>query len=152
MQPPINKQQLSSFLGMVTYLSQYMPNISSLTADLRGLLKKDALFQWSEAHDIAFQKIKNQISEDVCLRYFDTSKEVVLQVDASQVGLGAVLLQDGKPVAYASKALTPGEMRYGNIEREMLVVVFGVYEIPLLLIWHKVCMHVRPSSFRKNSI
>ena len=43
--------------------------------------------------------------------------EVVLQVDASQVGLGAVLLQDGKPVAYASKALTPAEMRYANIER-----------------------------------
>ena len=43
MQPPINKQQLCSFLGMVTYLSQYMPNISSLTSDLRGLLKKDAL-------------------------------------------------------------------------------------------------------------
>ena len=102
-----------------------MPNISSLTSDLRGLLKKDALFQWSEAHDVAFQKIKNQISEDVCLRYFDTTKEVVLQVDASQVGLGAVLLQDGKPVAYASKALTPAEMRYANIEREMLAVVFG---------------------------
>ena len=58
MQPPMKKQQLSSFLGMVTYLSQYMPNISSLTSDLRGLLKKDALFQWSEAHDVAFQKIK----------------------------------------------------------------------------------------------
>ena len=68
MQPPVNKQQLSSFLGMVTYLSQYVPNISSLTSDLRGLLKKDALFQWSDAHDVAFQKIKNQISEDVCLR------------------------------------------------------------------------------------
>ena len=73
-----------------------MPNISSLTSDLRGLLKKDALFQWSDALDVAFQKIKNQISEDVCLRYFNTTEEVVLQVDASQVGPGAVLLQDGK--------------------------------------------------------
>ena len=125
MQPPINKQQLSSFLGMVTYVSQYMPNMSSLTSDLRGLLKKDALFQWYEAHDVAFEKIKNQISEDVSLRYFDTTEEVVLQVDASQVGLDAVLLQDGKLVAYPSKALTPAEMRYANIEREMLAVVFG---------------------------
>ena len=83
-----NEQTAALFLGMVTYLSQYMPNISSLTSDLRGLLKKDALFQWSEAHDVTFQKIKNQISEDVCLRYFDTTKEVVLQVDASQVGPG----------------------------------------------------------------
>ena len=100
MQLPINKQKLSSFLGMVTYLSQYMPNISSLTSNLKGLLKKDALFQWSEAHDVIFQKIKNPISEDVCLRYFNTTKDVVLQVDASHVGLGEVLLQDSKSVVY----------------------------------------------------
>ena len=121
-----------------------------MTADLRGLLKKDALFQWSEAHDVAFQKIKNQMSEDVCLRYFDTTKEVVLQVDISQISLGAVLLQDGMPVAYASKALTPAEMRYANIEREMPCSSVWVFEIPPLPIWQKVCMQVRPSTFRKN--
>ena len=110
---------------MVTYLSQYMPNTSSMPSDLIGLLKKDALFQSSEAHDVVFQKIKNQINEDVCLRYFNTTKDVILQVDASQVGLGAVLLQGGKPVAHASKALTPAEMRYANIGREKLAVVFG---------------------------
>ena len=113
------------FLGYGNLFISIYAKFSSLTVDLRGLLKKDALFQWSEAHDVAFQKIKNQISEDVCLRYFNTTKKVVLQVDASQVGSGAVLLQDGKPVTYASKALTPAEMRYANIEREMLVVVFG---------------------------
>ena len=102
-----------------------MPNISSMTSDLRGLLKKDTLFQCSDAHDVVFKKIKNQISVDVCHRYFNTSKDVVLQVDASQVGLDAVLLQDGKQVAYASKVLTPGEMRYANIKEEMLAVVFG---------------------------
>ena len=64
-------------------------------------------FQWSEAHNAVFQNIKNQISEDVCLRYFNTTKDAVLQVDASQVGLGAVLLKDSKPMAYASKAVTP---------------------------------------------
>ena len=61
-----NGQTAAQFLLIYGSLSQYMPNISSLTSDLRGLLKKDALFQWSEAHDVAFQKIKNQISEDVC--------------------------------------------------------------------------------------
>ena len=57
MQPPINKQlKFSSRYGEP--LIYYMPNISYLMSDLRGLLKKDALFQWSEAHDVAFQKIK----------------------------------------------------------------------------------------------
>ena len=79
--------------------------------------------QWSEAHDVAFQKIKNHISEDSCLQYFNSTKEV-LQVDVSQVGLGAVSLQDGKPVTYTSKALTSTEGRYATIEREMLAVVF----------------------------
>ena len=105
-----------------------MPTVSSLTLDLRGMLKKEAMFQWSETHDVAFQKVKNNISEDVFLRYFNTTKEVVLQVDASQVGLGAVLLQVDKPVAYTSKALTPAEMRYANIEREMVMVVFGCWK------------------------
>ena len=58
MQPPINKQQLKFTSRYGEPLIYYMPNISYLTSDLRGLLKKDALFQWSEAHDVAFQKIK----------------------------------------------------------------------------------------------
>ena len=82
-----------------------MPNISYFTSDLRGLFKKDALFQWTEAHDATFQNIKKKdkkkISENVCLKYFDTAKDVVLQVDASYIGLVAALLQDGKPVACA---------------------------------------------------
>ena len=125
MHPPFNKQQLWSFLGMVTFLSSYMPNILYLTLNLRILFKKDALFHWTEAHDVTFENIKNQISEDVCLRYFYTTKDVLLQEDASQVGLGAALLQDDNPVAHASKALTPAETRHANIETEMLAAVFG---------------------------
>ena len=72
--------------------------------------------------------LKKTISKDVNLQYFDPKKPVVLQVDASQVGLGAALLQDSKVIAYASKSLTPAETRYANIEREMLAVVFGCLE------------------------
>ena len=64
------------------------------------------------------------------LQYFGTAKPVTLQVDASKVGLGAVLIQNyfqgrGKPVAFASKNLTPAETRYANIECKMLPVVLG---------------------------
>ena len=125
MEAPSTKQELQSFLGMVNYLSSYIHHMSDLTSNLRNLLKKDSLFQWTETHEAEFQMLKKAISKDVNLQYFDPKKPVVLQVDASQVGLGAALLQDSKVIAYASKSLTPAETRYANIEREMLAVVFG---------------------------
>ena len=99
--------------------------MSDLTSNLRNLLKKDSLFQWTETHEAEFQMLKKTISKDVNLQYFDPKKPVVLQVDASQVGLGAALLQDSKVIAYASKSLAPAETRYANIEHEMLAIVFG---------------------------
>ena len=81
------------------------------------------------AHEPEFQMLKKAISKDGNLQYFDPKKPVVLQVDASQVGLGAALLQDSKVIAYASKGLTPAETRYANIECEMLVVVSGCLKI-----------------------
>ena len=73
----------------------------------------------------AFEQVKEAVISDTSLRYFDPSLPVTIQVDASQVGLGAALLQNGKPIAFASKALTKTECQYANIEREMLAAVFG---------------------------
>ena len=112
-------------MGMVNYLSSYIHHMSDLTSNLRNLLKKDSLFQWTETHEAEFQMLKKTISKDVNLQYFDPKNLVVLQVDASQVDLRAALLQDSKVIAYASKSLTPAETRYVNIECEMLAIVFG---------------------------
>ena len=59
------------------------------------------------------------------LHYYDPSKKSVIQVDASSRGLGAALIQEGKPIAFASKSWTETEQRYANIEQELLAVVFG---------------------------
>ena len=123
MEAPSTKQELV-ILGMVNYLSSYIHHMSDLTSNLRNLLK-DSLFQWTETHEAEFQMLKKASSKDVNLQYFDPKKPVVLQVDVSQVGLGAALLQDSKVIAYASKSLTPAETRYANIECEKLAVVFG---------------------------
>ena len=125
MDAPSTKQELQSFLGIVNYLSSYIHHLSNLTSNLRNLLKKDSPLQWTETHDTEFQMLKKSISKDVNLQYFDPKKPVVLQVDVSQVGLGAALLQDSKVIAYASKSLTSAETTYANIEHEMLAVVFG---------------------------
>ena len=60
------------------------------------------------------------------LRYFDPAVPLTLQCDASQDGLGAVLLQNGQPIAYASRCLTKTEENYAQIEKELLAIVFGI--------------------------
>ena len=93
---PTNITKLQEFLGLVMYLSPFIPWLSTLTAPLHELLKKDT----------DFQHVKEAVVSDTTLRYFDPSLPMTIQVDASQVGLGAALLQNGKPIAFASKALT----------------------------------------------
>ena len=123
--PPENVKELQQLLGMAQYLSPFVPHLADHTATLRDLTKKDIEWQWTSSHQKAFEDLKDKIEKATSLTYFDTSKPTVVQVDASMKGLGAALLQDGKPVAFASKASTPTEQRYANIERELLAVVFG---------------------------
>ena len=125
MPAPQNKGELQSFLGMVTYLSPFIPQLSSHTATLRGLLKTDLEYSWNATYQVVFVKLKSLVCEVTTLRYFNTKKPVTIQVDASGKGLGAALIQDDGPVAFASKALTPTEQRYANNERELLACVFG---------------------------
>ena len=77
-------------------------------------------------HDAAFSNLKKAISSNEVLRYYYNTKPLVIQVDDSQRGLGAALLQANGPIAFASKSLTETESRYSNIDREMLGIVFGL--------------------------
>ena len=123
---PKNKQELHSFLGMIQYSSPFMPQLSQKTSPLRNLLKADAEWEWCSEHEAAFQALKDAIHEDLLLRFFNPKEPSTIEVDASMLGLGAALVQNGKPVAFASKALTTAETNYANIERELLAVVFGL--------------------------
>ena len=113
---------------MVNYVAKFAPNISEVTAPLRELLKKDVAWHWTECHEQSLVAIKRVLTETSpgVLRYYDPKKPVGLQVDACKSGLGAVLVQDGSPIAYASRSLTETECRYALIEKELLAVVFGV--------------------------
>ena len=107
------------------YLSPFIPGLSTLTAPLHKLLKKDTDFLWNHTYDATFQQVKEASVSDTTLMYFNLSLPVTIHVNASQVGLGAALLQNGKPIAFTRKALTETECLYANIEREMLAAVFG---------------------------
>ena len=108
-------------------MGNFVPHLSHHTEPLWAMLKQEAVFVWDEVANASFQKIKDLISKSATkpLRYYDQTKPVTVQVDASQRELGACLLQEGEPIAYASKSLTDTETRYTNIERELLAIVFA---------------------------
>ena len=118
MEAPKNKSELETILGMITYLSRFAPNLAELTSPMRCLLTKGTEFIWDSAQDQAFNKVKEVIRTSPVLVYFDPSKPTTLQVDASQKGLGATLMQEGRPIAFASKSLTQSEQKYAQIEKK----------------------------------
>ena len=122
---PRDKQGVRRFLGAINYLSKFCPRLSSVTQPLRHLTKDDVPFLWSAQHQKAFDESKTLATTAPCLKYYDVSAPVVLQVDASDYCLGAALLHEKslQPVAYSSKSLTATEQRYAQIEKECLAIV-----------------------------
>ena len=125
MEPPNSKKELETVLGMINYLSKFLPNLAEVTHPLRSLLKEKTEFTWDSNMDKVFRQVKSLLTEAPVLAYYDVSKDIEIQADASQFGLGAVLLQDGKPIAYASRSLSQTEQNYAQIEKELYAIVFG---------------------------
>ena len=121
MPPPTDKKGIERLLGTINYLAKFITNMSTVTHRIRELLKSDVTFCWKKSQEEAFDKINSILSAEPVLTYYDVAKPVTISCDASQSGLGALLLQ---PVAYASRALTDAETRYAQIEKELLDVVF----------------------------
>ena len=122
---PQNVAELQSFIGMANYLPQFIPNFAEIMSPLYKLLRKNINWRWGVEEQQAFIKIKASITSEQVLRHYDPSAPLVLQVDASSIGVRAFMLQpeDGtlKPVAYASRILTNAEKKYSQIEKESLV-------------------------------
>lgn len=126
MPPPTDKAGLQRMLGMTKYLAQYIPGEATITAPLRQLLRKDNMWQWQHEQDEAVRKLKEALTNAPVLRFFDPQKQLIIQADESKDGLGACLLQDGHPIAHASRTLTETEKNYAQIEKELLAIVFSV--------------------------
>ena len=122
---PKCRQDVQRLLGMTNYVARFIENMSSITEPLRLLLRKEILWQWNSEHEEALKKLRMTLCTAPVLQYYNVNKAVVLQVDASISGLGACLLQDEKPVTYASRSLAPAEQNYANIERELLAIVYA---------------------------
>ncbi|UYV85138.1 K02A2.6-like [Cordylochernes scorpioides] len=122
---PSNKQELQRLLGMIQYLSRFIPNLAEKTKNMRLLLKKDTPWLWDESLDCDLLEIKTLLRTAPSLKFFNPNGNLTLSVDASSYALGAVLLQNGKPIAYASSALNSTQQNYAQIEKEALAIKFG---------------------------
>ena len=137
---PSTVSEVRSLIGMANYISQFIPNFATITEPLRRLTHKGVKFVWQPEHEEAYYKLKTAMINSPVMSYFDISKKTRVVVDASPVGLSAILAQtppgkDTPPsiIAYASRALTPTEQRYSQTEREALAIVWGIEHFHLYL-------------------
>ena len=126
---PTTVKQVASFLGMVNYYQEFIPNMATLAEPLRRLQRKGVKFAWSQSCQAAFDRLKAAISRGVKVFIFDPNAPTYVSVDASDVGVGAVLsqIQNGKevPIAHASHTLQERERAYAVNEREALACVWA---------------------------
>ncbi len=123
---PQNVEDVRRLLGVATYISKFIPCFSRKTSVLRRLLKADAAFEWTVEHERALRAMQEELQSEKFLVIFDPFLPTQIATDAGRTSLGAVLLQNGRPVSYAARSLTKAEQNYWIIEKELLAAVFAL--------------------------
>ena len=107
--------------------------MATISDPLRRLTHKDAKWHWGEDEEQALQKLKDALTSDAVMAYFDPELDTEIEVDASPVGLAGILTQAGKVIAYGSRSLIDVETRYSQTEREALAVVWACEHFDLFI-------------------
>ncbi|PIO68257.1 hypothetical protein TELCIR_09958 [Teladorsagia circumcincta] len=128
---PRNVAEVRSSLGMISYYGSFVAEMRKIRALLDDLMKKNATFRWTSKCEEAFQSAKDVLTSDLLLTHFDPSLEVIVAADASDYGIGAVILHrmpncTEKAICHSSRSLTAAERNYGQIEKEGLALIFAV--------------------------
>ena len=141
---PSNIKEVRTFLGLTGYYRRFIPNYATVAQPLTKLTSKEYCnnFVWTDECTAAFDKLKQLLCSAPILCYPDFDREFILQTDASDVGLGAVLSQIDKSgnehvVAYASKTLSPREKNYSTTEKEAFAIQFGTQHFRVYLLGRK---------------
>lgn len=136
---PSTKKEVRSFIGLVGYYNRFIPNFAAISAPLTDLTRGNlsTRVKWGPAQETAFCALKNRLATFPILRLPDLTKRFILRCDASNVGIGAVLMQeeDGikHPLCYASRKLQPREVNYSTIEKECLALVWAMEKFQMYL-------------------
>jgi hypothetical protein len=124
--PPKSVHQIRSFLGLAGYYRRFIPDFSRIAKPMTQLLKKGVKFVWSEECDKSFHTLREHLTLAPVLTQLDMSKPFEVFCDASGTGLGCVLMQENRVIAYASRALRPHEKNYPTHDLELAAVVHAL--------------------------
>jgi hypothetical protein len=123
---PTNPTEVQAFLGLAGYYRKFVEGFSSIARPLTQLLQKDKKFEWTAKCEESFQELKKRLMSAPILTMPDITKSFDVYCDASKLGLGSVLMQDGKVIAYLSYQLRPHELNYPTHDLELAVVVHAL--------------------------
>ena len=123
--PPRNVTEVRSFLGLAGYYRRFVKGFSIIAAPMTKLLKKESKFVWDSKCQQSFDKLKQMLTEAPVLTQPESGKDFVIYSDASHIGLGCVLMQEGKVVAYVSRQLKPHEKNYPTHDLELAAIVLA---------------------------
>lgn len=117
---PKNVKELRGFLGLTEYYKKFIKHYGLISRHLTDLLKKGVPFVWTSQAQAAFNQLKHALIHAPVLDIPDFSKQFILETDASDVGFGAVFIQDSHPIAYLSKAVCPKNQALSTYEKEYI--------------------------------
>ncbi|KAL4309111.1 hypothetical protein GQ457_01G013260 [Hibiscus cannabinus] len=123
---PKNVGELRSFLGLAGYYRRFVKGFSMFAAPLTKLLRKETHFEWTEKQQRSFDQLKQVLTHAPVLVQPESGKDFTVYSDASHLGLGCVVMQEGKVVAYASRQLKPHELNYPTHDLELAAIVFAL--------------------------
>ncbi|CAA0810106.1 Uncharacterized mitochondrial protein AtMg00860, partial [Striga hermonthica] len=123
---PKNASEIRSFLGLAGYYRRFIEGFSKIALPLTQLTKKSVKFEWSDKCEASFEELKKKLTTAPVLTIPDPTRDFTIYSDASKQGLGCVLMQDGKVVAYASRQLKPHEQNYPTHDLELTAVVHAL--------------------------
>ncbi|UYV77576.1 K02A2.6-like [Cordylochernes scorpioides] len=133
---PEDKKSLQRVMGLYNYLGKFIPNLAASTSNIRGILKKNLVWHWGPRQDTEFHHIKECVRNAPSLGHYDKTKTLVLQCDASKDAMGAALLQENRPLAFASASFNDSQKQYSQIEKELLSIYYGCKKFEYLLLGH----------------
>ncbi|XP_038120427.1 uncharacterized protein K02A2.6 [Culex quinquefasciatus] len=131
---PTDRKAVHRFIGMVNYLSRFIPNLSANLTSLRKLIVESQPWQWTKIEAEEFERVKSLVSDTDTLRYYDVNQPITVECDASCFGLGVAVYQGDGVVGYASRTLTPTEQNYAQIEKELLAILFACIRFDQLIV------------------